>query len=51
VYFLQAQSVDVTTVGCRAGSFLGPYHVVVDLVASTEDAAMVEAYVVDMVVP
>jgi hypothetical protein len=34
-----------------ARPFLGPYRATVDLVASTENAAMAEAYVVGMVVP
>jgi hypothetical protein len=48
---LQSQSVDITTVESTAGPFLGPYCAAVDLVASAEDAAMGEAYVVGMVVP
>jgi hypothetical protein len=34
-----------------AGPFLGPYRAAVDLVASADDAAMAEAYLVGMVVP
>jgi hypothetical protein len=34
-----------------AGPFLGPYHASIDIVASADDAAMAEAYVVGMVVP
>jgi hypothetical protein len=48
---LQAQSVDIATVESTTGPFLGPYRAAVDLVASTDDAAMAEAYVVGMVVP
>jgi hypothetical protein len=51
VALLQAQSVDIATVESTAGPFLGPYHAAVDLVASVDDAAMAEAYVVGMVVP
>jgi hypothetical protein len=48
---LQAQSVDISTIESIVGPFLGPYHATVDLVASADDAAMAEAYVVGMVVP
>jgi hypothetical protein len=48
---LQAQSVDIATIESTAEPFLGPYRAAVDLVASTDDAAMAEAYVVGMVVP
>jgi hypothetical protein len=48
---LQAQSVDIATVESTAGPFLGPYRAAVDLIASVDDAAMAEAYVVGMVVP
>jgi hypothetical protein len=48
---LKAQSVDITTVESTAGPFLGPYRAAVDLVASADNAAMAEAYVVGMVVP
>jgi hypothetical protein len=51
VALLQSQSIDIATVESTAGPFLGPYHAAVDLVASADDAAMVEAYVVGMVVP
>jgi regulator of protease activity HflC (stomatin/prohibitin superfamily) len=44
-------SVNIATVESTAGPFLGPYHAVVDLVASANDAAIAEAYVVGMVVP
>jgi hypothetical protein len=44
-------SVDIATVESTAGPFLGPYCAAVDLVASADDAAMAEAYVVGMVVP
>jgi hypothetical protein len=46
VALLQAQSVDVATVESIARPFLGPYRAAVDLVASADDAAMAEAYVV-----
>jgi hypothetical protein len=48
---LQSQSVDIATVESTIGHFLGPYRAIVDLVASADDAAMAEAYVVGMVVP
>jgi hypothetical protein len=48
---LQSQSVDIATVESTTGPFLGPYRAAVDLVASADDAAMAEAYVVGMVVP
>jgi hypothetical protein len=48
---LQLQFVDIATVESTAGPFLGPYRAAVDLVASADDAAMAEAYVVGMVVP
>jgi hypothetical protein len=48
---LHAQSVDIATVESTAGPFLGPYRTAVDLVVSTDDAAMAEAYVVCMVMP
>jgi hypothetical protein len=48
---LQAHSVDIATVESTAGPFLGPYRAAVDLVATADDAAMAEAYVVGMVVP
>jgi hypothetical protein len=48
---LQAQSVDFATVESTVGPFLGPYRMAVDLVASVDDAAMAEAYMVGMVVP
>jgi hypothetical protein len=51
VDLLQSQSVNIATVESTAGPFLGPYHAAVDLVASVDDAAMAEAYVVGMVVP
>jgi hypothetical protein len=47
---LQSQSVDVATVE-SAEPFLGPYHAAVDLVTSTDAAAMADAYMVGMVVP
>jgi hypothetical protein len=47
VALLQSQFVDIST----AGPFLGSYRVAVDLMASADDAAMAEAYVVGMVVP
>jgi hypothetical protein len=50
VALLQAQSVDIATVESTAGAFLGPYRAIVDLVASADDAAMAEVYVVGMVV-
>jgi hypothetical protein len=51
VALLQVQFVDIATVESTAGPFLRPYHAAVDLVASADDAAMAEAYVVGMVVP
>jgi hypothetical protein len=51
VALLQVQFVDVATVESIVGPFLRPYHTAVDLVASADDAAMAEAYVVGMVVP
>jgi hypothetical protein len=51
VALLHSQSVDIATVESTAGSFLGLYHAAIDLVASADDAAMAEAYVVGMVVP
>jgi hypothetical protein len=48
---LQSQSVDIATVESTVGPFLGPDRAAVDLVASSNDAAMAEAYVVGMVVP
>jgi hypothetical protein len=48
---LQAQSVDIATVESTAGPFLGPYRAAVYLVASADDVAIAEAYVVGMVVP
>jgi hypothetical protein len=45
------QSVDIATVESTAGPFLGSYRVAVDLIASANNAAMAEAYVVGMVVP
>jgi hypothetical protein len=50
VALLQSQSFDVATFESMVGPFLGPYHATVDLVASADDAAMAEAYVVGMVV-
>jgi hypothetical protein len=43
--------VDIANVESTAEPFLGPYHAAVDLVASADDAAMAEAYMVGMVVP
>jgi hypothetical protein len=51
VALLQSQSIDIATVESTVGSFLGLYHAAIDLVASADDAAMAEAYVVGMVVP
>jgi hypothetical protein len=51
VALLQSQSIDIATVESTAGPFLGSYHAAVDLVASANDAAMAEAYVVGMGVP
>jgi hypothetical protein len=48
---LQSQSIDITTIESTAGPFLGPYRAAIDLVASADDVAMAEAYVVGMVVP
>jgi hypothetical protein len=48
---LQAKSIDVATVGSTVGPFLGPYRTAADLVASIDDAAMAELYVVGMVMP
>jgi hypothetical protein len=48
---LQSRSIDIATVESTAEAFLGPYRAVVDLVASADDVAMAEAYVVGMVVP
>jgi hypothetical protein len=48
---LQAQSIDIATIESTTGPFLGSYRAAVDLVASTDDATMAEAYVVGMVVP
>jgi hypothetical protein len=47
---LQSQSIDIATVESTSGPFMGPYRAAVDLVVSADDAAMVEAYVVGMVV-
>jgi hypothetical protein len=46
VALLQSQSVNIATVESTAGPFLGPYHAADDLVASADDEAMAEAYVV-----
>jgi hypothetical protein len=51
VALLQSQSVDIATVESTVGPFLGPYHAAVDLMASADNAAMAEAYVVGMVMP
>jgi hypothetical protein len=51
VALLQAQSIDIATVESTVGPFLGTYRAAVDLVASADDAAEAEAYVVGMVVP
>jgi hypothetical protein len=48
---LKSQSIDIATIESTAGPFLGPYRDAVDLVASADNAAMAEAYVVGMVVP
>jgi hypothetical protein len=48
---LPAQSIDIATVESTVGPFLGPYRAAVNLVASADDAAMAEAYMVGMVVP
>jgi hypothetical protein len=48
---LQSWSVDIATAESTAGPFLGPYRATIDLVASADDTAMAEAYVVGMVVP
>jgi hypothetical protein len=45
---LQDHSIYVATVESTVGPLLGPYRAVADLVASADDAAMAEAY---MVVP
>jgi hypothetical protein len=50
VALLQSQSVDIATVESTAGPFLGPYHTAIELVASADDVAMAEAYVVGIVV-
>jgi hypothetical protein len=48
---LQSQSIDIATVESTVGPIWGPYRAAVDLVASADDAAMAEAYLVGMVVP
>jgi hypothetical protein len=48
---LQSQSVNIATVESTTGPFLGLYRAAVDLVASADDAAMAEAYMVGMVMP
>jgi hypothetical protein len=51
VALVQAQSIDIATIESMAGPFLGLYRAAVDLVASADDAAEAEAYVVGLVVP
>jgi hypothetical protein len=52
ITMLQDQLVNMATIGSMAdGTFLGPYLATADFIASTDDAAMAEAYVVTMVVP
>jgi hypothetical protein len=48
---LQSQSINIATVESTTRPFLGPYRAAVDLVASADDAAMAEAYMVGMVMP
>jgi hypothetical protein len=47
---LQSESIDMETVSSTMWSFLDPYCIAADFIASADDAAMVEAYVVNMVV-
>jgi hypothetical protein len=50
VALLQSQYIDIAIIESTTRPFLGPYRAAVDLIASADDAAMAEAYVVGMVV-